>query len=153
MVRSQSRMLRFSRPAMLMTFFVVLLHPKAATAQEKIDVAQIYIIGNVYTPSWMILRQLPIRTGDTISSADLRRAERSLQRFPFWGNPKVIALPIPNDSDYSDILVEIQDHEANFWIFEVGYEFVAFRLTGDFARLNYIGLRLRDRLRDAFTPR
>jgi hypothetical protein len=144
-------MYRFSRPAIMMSIFVVLLHAKAATAQEKIDVAQIYIIGNVYTPAWMILRQLPVRTGDMISSADLHRAEQSLRRFPFWGNPKVIALPSPNDSDHWDILVSIQDHEANFWIFNVGYEFVAFRLTGDFARLNYIGLRLRDRLRDALT--
>jgi hypothetical protein len=99
------------------------------SAQRRLGrVGHIFIIGNTWTRSTVIMRQIHFKPGDPFSLADLRVVERNLARLnlfvvdPRGVHPTVKVLdPVDPDDDspYKDILIEVQEKPHNDWLWAI----------------------------------
>jgi outer membrane protein assembly factor BamA len=90
-------------------------------------VGQIIIVGNDVTRQNVILRQVPLYPGQTLTYPDLRVAERNLARLnifeakPETGiRPTVSILDPDSDSIYKDVMVNVQETQTGSLLFGVG---------------------------------
>jgi outer membrane protein insertion porin family len=90
-------------------------------------VGQIYVVGNTVTRQNVILRQVPLYPGQTLTYPDLRLAERNLAKLNIFTSnaetgvrPTVTVLDPEGDSAVKDILVNVQEEPTGSLIFGVG---------------------------------
>lgn len=90
-------------------------------------VGQIYVVGNERTKQNVILRQVPVYPGQTLSYPELRVAERNLARLQLFETsqdgsvrPTVTVLDPESDSEYKDLLVQVQETTTGSLLFGVG---------------------------------
>jgi outer membrane protein insertion porin family len=102
-------------------------------------VADIKIAGNEVTKDNVILRQIPIYPGQTLTYPDLRLAEKNLARLnifemnPATGiRPTVSVIDPDSDTLYKDLLVQVQETPTGSLMFGVGVNSDA-GLTGSIA--------------------
>ncbi len=73
-------------------------------------VGEIYVVGNTRTVQSVIRAQLPFDPGDPFTEADLRVAERLLERLRvFRPGPRVRVMDRGDEHDVKDIIVEVQE--------------------------------------------
>jgi RNA polymerase sigma factor (sigma-70 family) len=82
-------------------------------------VGQILIIGNENVKQDVILRQIPLAPGQVLTSADLRAAERNLEKLGLFRvepekgiRPTVRVVDSSNDSGFKDIVVTVEEKPA-----------------------------------------
>jgi outer membrane protein insertion porin family len=89
-------------------------------------VGNVIIVGNEVTKQNVILRQVPLYPGQILTYPDLRVAERNLARLNIFETneagvrPTVTVLNPDSDSEYKDILVQIQETRTGSLLFGVG---------------------------------
>ena len=97
--------------------------------QEKppAKVGQIYIVGNDVTRQNVILRQIPLYPGQILTYPDLRLAEKNLAKLGIFETngqtgvrPTVSVMDIDSDTEFKDILVQVQEQPTGSLIFGVG---------------------------------
>jgi outer membrane protein assembly complex protein YaeT len=97
--------------------------------QEKppAKVGNIIIVGNEVTRDNVILRQIPLLPGQTLTYPDLRVAERNLARLDIFETnaqtgvrPTVSVLDPESDTEFKDILVRVGEKPTGSLIFGVG---------------------------------
>jgi beta-lactamase regulating signal transducer with metallopeptidase domain len=89
------------------------------TDDKQVRVGQIIIKGNVRTEQEVILKAVPLFPGQVLSYAELRAAERNLERLnlfevnPKTGiRPKITVVDADGDSRYKDIVIEVKEKES-----------------------------------------
>jgi outer membrane protein assembly complex protein YaeT len=102
-------------------------------------VGQIRIVGNTTTKDAVVLRQVPLRPGQILSYPDIRQAEVNLARLQIFETnpekgirPTVTIIDPDIDSEFKDILVNVQEMPTGSLIFGVGVNSDA-GLTGSIA--------------------
>ncbi|MCY2947300.1 MAG: outer membrane protein assembly factor BamA [Gemmataceae bacterium] len=97
------------------------------TERQPARVGQILIVGNERTKQNVILRQVPLYSGQVLTYPDLRVAERNLAKLNIFetspdGNvrPTVTVLDPEGDSEFKDLLVQIQETTTGSLLFGVG---------------------------------
>lgn len=133
---------------MLLGVVLVGAAPGSARAEDEWPVSQVIIVGNSKTPASLIefllaltARQRgfacrpPAGRGEAAGTGALDRAE---------GHVPGCAPDIPGRKV---VLVGIRERPWN-WLLFAGQELALYRLTGDLARLNHVGLRFRYRIID-----
>ena len=128
------------------------LDPNLLRADEKIPIDQLIIVGNTETPDYLIRYVLQFGPGNKVSRADLQPAQARLRGLGLWTNPTVSFLDSIGDDGKKDVLVSIQEKPWN-WLLSACHEVALFRITGELNRLNYAGLRIRDKLLDGVGKR
>ena len=97
--------------------------------KQPAKVGQIFIVGNDRTRMNVILRQVPLYPGQVLSYPALREAERNLARLNIFDSspdgsvrPTVTVLdnPINPDSQYKDVLINVQEASTGSLMFGVG---------------------------------
>jgi outer membrane protein insertion porin family len=97
--------------------------------QEKppARVGEIYIVGNDVTRQNVILRQIPLYPGQVLTYPDLRLAEKNLAKLGIFETngqtgvrPTVSVIDPDSDTDFKDILVQVQEEPTGSLIFGVG---------------------------------
>src|SRR5262249_43322311 len=90
-------------------------------------VGQIFIVGNEVTRQNVILRQVPLYPGQVLTYPDLRQAERNLARLNIFEanaesgvRPTVTVINPDDDSEFKDILVQVQETRTGSLMFGVG---------------------------------
>ncbi len=90
-------------------------------------VGQIYVVGNERTKQNVILRQVPVYPGQTLSYPDLRVAERNLARLQLFETspdgavrPTVTVLDPDSDKEFKDLMVQVQETTTGSLLFGVG---------------------------------
>jgi outer membrane protein assembly complex protein YaeT len=90
-------------------------------------VGQIIIVGNTVTQDRVIRKEIPLCPGQILTYPDLKLAERNLARRNIFEmnqetgvHPTVEVLPNPNDSEFKDILVRVQETHTGSLLFGVG---------------------------------
>jgi outer membrane protein insertion porin family len=90
-------------------------------------VGEIIIVGNEVTRQNVILRQVPLYSGQILTYPDLRVAERQLAKLgifetnPATGvRPTVSVIDPESDTEFKDILVQVQEQPTGSLIFGVG---------------------------------
>lgn len=88
--------------------------------EKKWKVDKIIIIGNNLTPENFIRRRIPFDTGAKITAADLKTAEKNLERLDLFRNdpisgirPRVTILDEDGDGEVKDILVDVDEQYGN----------------------------------------
>jgi outer membrane protein assembly complex protein YaeT len=109
--------------------------------QERppVRVGEIKVTGNEWTQQNVILRQIPLYPGQTLTYPDLRLAERNLARLnifemnPATGvRPTVTVIDPDGPGDFKDILVQVHETQTGSLLFGVGVNSDA-GLTGSIA--------------------
>jgi len=93
--------------------------------RQPARVGQVLVVGNERTKQNVILRQVPLYPGQVLTYPDLRAAERNLTRLNIFEanenvHPTVTVLDPENESDYKDILVQVQETTTGSLLFGVG---------------------------------
>ncbi|HLJ92020.1 MAG TPA: outer membrane protein assembly factor BamA [Gemmataceae bacterium] len=97
--------------------------------QEKppARVGEIRVIGNDVTRQNVILRQVPLYSGQVLTYPDLRLAERNLAKLGIFETnaqtgvrPTVSVIDPDSDTEFKDILVQVQEQPTGSLIFGVG---------------------------------
>jgi outer membrane protein assembly complex protein YaeT len=99
--------------------------------EEKppVRVGQIFIVGNDRTMQNVILRQVPLYPGQILTYPELRQAERNLARLNIFETspdgavrPTITVLDNPTnpDSQYKDLLINVQESSTGSLMFGVG---------------------------------
>src|SRR5262249_29129846 len=90
-------------------------------------VAGIRIAGNEVTKDNVILRQIPLLPGQTLTYPDLRVAERNLAKLGIFETnpqtgvrPTVSVIDPDSDTEYKEVLVQVQEMPTGSLIFGVG---------------------------------
>jgi outer membrane protein assembly factor BamA len=90
-------------------------------------VGQVIVVGNDVTRQNVILRQVPLYPGQVLTYPDLRLAERNLQKLNIFENdpekgirPTVTVLDPESDSEFKDVLVNVQETHTGSLMFGVG---------------------------------
>ncbi len=90
-------------------------------------VGQVFIVGNERTRQNVILRQVPLFPGQVLTYPDLRLAERNLARLNIFEvsqdggvRPTVSVLDPDSDSEFKDIMVQVQETSTGSLLFGVG---------------------------------
>lgn len=90
-------------------------------------VGQIHVVGNERTKQNVILRQVPVYPGQTLSYPDLRVAERNLARLQLFETspdgatrPTVTVIDPDSDTEYKDLLVQVNETTTGSLMFGVG---------------------------------
>lgn len=90
-------------------------------------VGEIKVVGNEVTRQNVVLRQVPLYPGQTLSYPELRAAERNLARLnifemnPDQGvRPTVSVIDPDSPSEYKDVLVQVQETTTGSLLFGVG---------------------------------
>jgi outer membrane protein assembly factor BamA len=88
-------------------------------------VGQVLVVGNERTKQNVILRQVPLYPGQVLTYPDLRAAERNLTRLNIFESsenvhPTVTVLDPENESEYKDLLVQVQETTTGSLLFGVG---------------------------------
>jgi hypothetical protein len=136
----------WTRAAILLAILWLAFHPAEADAtlpaEERGEVrddrdkevcgrvGQIFIIGNTVTLDSIILKQLPLYSGEEFTLSDLRSAERNLARlnlFEAEPAPLVRIMDREGDSEFKDIRVDVTERPFNIylWAIEESLEFTA----------------------------
>lgn len=91
-------------------------------------VGNIIIVGNTVTKDNVILRQIPLYPGQILTFPDLRRAEENLARLNiFETNPQMGSRPTlevldpDSDSEFKNILVQVQETRTGSLLFGAGF--------------------------------
>lgn len=90
-------------------------------------VGDIIIVGNTVTRQNVILRQLPLFPGQILSFPALRESERNLARLgifemnPATGQRPKVSVLDRGDSEFKDILVEVDETRTGSLLFGVGF--------------------------------
>jgi len=95
------------------------------TERQPARVGQVLVVGNERTKQNVILRQVPLYPGQVLTYPDLRAAERNLTRLNIFEanenvHPTVTVLDSESESDYKDILVQVQETTTGSLLFGVG---------------------------------
>jgi hypothetical protein len=80
-----------------------------ADEREPARLAQIFIVGNEAAPQHIILNRLQLYTGQVLTQADLRAAEKRLRWLTPLGIKTSVSLLKPGGSEYKDILVKVYE--------------------------------------------
>lgn len=90
-------------------------------------VGQIVVVGNEVTRQNVILRQVPLYPGQVLTYPDLRVAERNLAKLGIFETnpqtgvrPTVSVIDMDSDTEFKDILVQVQETPTGSLIFGVG---------------------------------
>ncbi|HEY7313814.1 MAG TPA: POTRA domain-containing protein [Gemmataceae bacterium] len=129
----------WTRAAVVLAILLLTVHPAAADGQRPVDergevredrdqevcgrVGQIFIIGNTVTLDSVILKQLPLFSGEEFTFSDLRSAERNLARLNLFKAdpaPLVRIMDRENDSTYKDIRVDVAERPVNIFFSAIG---------------------------------
>lgn len=93
--------------------------------RQPARVGQVMVVGNERTKQNVILRQVPLFPGQVLTYPDLRAAERNLARLNIFeasetAHPTVTVLDPENESEYKDLLVQVQETTTGSLLFGVG---------------------------------
>lgn len=93
--------------------------------RQPARVGQVIIVGNERTKQNVILRQVPLYSGQVLTYPDLRVAERNLARLNIFETngdvrPTVTVLDPETDSEFKDLLVQVQETTTGSLLFGVG---------------------------------
>lgn len=95
--------------------------------RPPVKVGQVFIAGNSRTKQNVILRQVPLYPGQTLTYPDLRQSEKNLARLGIFesspdGQVKPTITIIDQDSarQYKDILITVQEANTGSLVFGVG---------------------------------
>lgn len=93
--------------------------------RQPARVGQIIIVGNERTKQNVILRQVPLYSGQVLTYPDIRVAERNLAKLNIFETngdvrPTVTVLDPENDSEFKDLLVQVQETTTGSLLFGVG---------------------------------
>jgi len=93
--------------------------------RQPARVGQVLVVGNERTKQNVILRQVPLYPGQVLTYPDLRAAERNLTRLNIFESsenvhPTVTVLDPENESEYKDLLVQVQETTTGSLLFGVG---------------------------------
>ena len=99
---------------LLALILAVLGRPAAASAQgnQSFRVGEVIIIGNTEPQDRVIREQLPFGPGDRVTYADLKKAERRLERLGLF-------VVDPANGVYPTILVREPEFGGEFWAVEI----------------------------------
>jgi RNA polymerase sigma factor (sigma-70 family) len=95
--------------------------PKAAAKEEApkpARVGQVFIVGNKKTPQDVILKHVAIFPGQVLTYPDLQAAEKNLAKHRIVATITVVNPE--NDSDFKDILIEVQEGKTGSLLFGIG---------------------------------
>jgi outer membrane protein assembly complex protein YaeT len=108
------------KPGFVQVRYDISEHPPAR-------VGRVIIVGNTVTKDRVIRKELNIYPGQILTYPDLKLAERNLARRnifemnPETGvHPTVEVLPTPNDNEFKDILVRVQETHTGSLLFGIG---------------------------------
>lgn len=95
--------------------------------RQPATVGQIFVVGNEVTRQNVILRQVPLYPGQTLTYPDLRRAEANLARLNIFEmapdkgvRPSVEVLDQDSDNPVKDLLVTVQETHTGSLLFGLG---------------------------------
>ena len=96
--------------------------------RQPARVGQVIIVGNERTKQNVILRQVPLYSGQVLTYPDLRVAERNLAKLNIFETngdvrPTVTVLDPESDSEFKDLLVQVQETTTGSLLFGVGVAF------------------------------
>jgi outer membrane protein assembly complex protein YaeT len=89
-------------------------------------VGEIIVSGNEVTRQNVILRQIPLYPGQILTYPDLRIAERNLTKLnifefkPELGIKPTVTVLGPDDSEYKDLLIQVQETQTGSLLFGLG---------------------------------
>jgi outer membrane protein assembly factor BamA len=131
-------------PLALLPLIATLALPAGSQSKEPIKVGEIYIVGNSYTPDYLITSQLPFRPGETVSRVKVAHAARQLKRCVLWESAELTVLPEGKfQPGVDDVLIQIQETSWSKALF-FAYELARYRLIGDLDSFAYVKRELHE---------
>lgn len=124
---------------LLMTIFIGFAAPTSALTQEKHFVGEVYIVGNTYTPDYVIRAQINLYPGQVLRYPEIRVAERNLSKLNWFlvdeqNKIRPTVAVLDNDGPFKDVMVKVHERPGN-WARLAFWEVVLARNTMDYSRL------------------